>query len=92
MKPTQRIFAWALTLVLWWGAQSSVYACATCFGDPDSALTKGLNWGIGSLLVMILIVLGGVSSFFVFLSRRSSRLSDGGPSDNELTEATGNSH
>lgn len=92
MKSTQRILAWALALALWGGAQSSVHACATCFGDPDSALTKGLNWGIGSLLVMILFVLGGVATFFVYLIKRSASMSESELSQAGLTEATGNSH
>lgn len=88
MKRTTRLFWWALALIIVWGGQSSAQACATCFGAADSPLTKGLNWGIGSLLVVILMVLGGVASFFVYMIRRSNSLSEtsDGPG---LTEATG---
>ena len=90
MNTTIRTLTWALGITLWWGLQSSAHACATCFGAADSPLTKGLNWGIGSLLVVILMVLGGVASFFVFLMRRSA--SNPGPSvEAGLTEATGKS-
>ncbi len=49
---------------------SSVNACAVCFGAPDDPMTKGMQWGIASLLFILVPVLGGVGSFFVFLSRR----------------------
>lgn len=50
-----------------------VLACATCFGKSDSALTRGMNMGIFTLLGTIAFVLMGVASFFVFLARRSLR-------------------
>ena len=31
-----------------------------------------MNWGIFSLLVVVLFVLGGIAAFFVFLSRRAA--------------------
>ncbi|MEC7882985.1 MAG: hypothetical protein VX961_03890 [Verrucomicrobiota bacterium] len=49
---------------------SSLNACAVCFGAPDDPMTKGMQWGIASLLFILVPVLGGVGSFFVFLSRR----------------------
>ena len=49
----------------------TVAACATCFGQSDSALAAGMNWGIFTLLVVVAGVLGGVASFFVFLARRA---------------------
>jgi len=33
----------------------SVLACAACFGKSDSSLAKGMNWGIASLLVVVLM-------------------------------------
>ncbi len=35
-------------------------ACATCFGDPDSPMTKGLNKGILTLLGFIGLVQVGI--------------------------------
>ena len=49
-----------------------VLACAACFGESDSPLARGMNWGIFSLLAVIVCVLGGVASFFVYLGRRAS--------------------
>ena len=49
-------------------------ACAACYGQSDSSLAQGMNWGILSLLGVIVSVLGGVAAFFVFLARRSALL------------------
>ena len=49
-----------------------VFACAACFGQSDSAMAAGMNWGILSLLGMIVVVLGGVAAFFVFLARKAA--------------------
>ena len=49
-------------------------ACAVCFGKSDSALAKGMNMGIFTLLFFITATLAGLSCFFVFLAVRSSRV------------------
>ena len=38
----------------------SAEACATCFGDPESPMTKGLNKGILTLLGFIALVHVGI--------------------------------
>jgi len=50
----------------------SLLACAACFGQSDSALAKGMNMGIFSLLAVVVVVLGGIASFFIYLARKSS--------------------
>ena len=65
-----RIFTlllFALLLAAW---PSAAEACAVCFGAPDSPMTKGMQWGIASLIFILIPVLGGVGGFFVFLARR----------------------
>ena len=47
-------------------------ACSACFGKSDSALADGMNWGIFSLLAVVIFVLGGIASFAVFLARRAA--------------------
>jgi hypothetical protein len=47
-------------------------ACAACYGQSDSPMAAGMNWGILSLLVVVGCVLGGVTAFFVYLARRSA--------------------
>ena len=63
-----RVAAALMALVL----APSGRACATCFGQSDSPLAEGMNMGILVLLGVILSVLLGVASFFVFVSRRAA--------------------
>jgi hypothetical protein len=51
---------------------SSLLACSVCYGDPDSGMSQGLVWGISVLLGVVLVVLGGISTFFVYLAKKSA--------------------
>lgn len=53
-------------------APEVLWACATCFGKTDSALAAGLNWGILSLLAVVLTVLAGITAFMVRVARREA--------------------
>ncbi len=59
-------------------APSSAWACAACYGASDSLQAKGMNWGIFSLLFVIVSVLGGVASFFIYLVRKSAAINAAG--------------
>ena len=48
-----------------------VRACSACYGDPDSSMSKGLGWGIVVLLGVVMTVLGGITTFFVYISKKS---------------------
>ena len=61
------LLLFALAMLAW---PSTLEACAVCFGAPDSPMTKGMWWGIASLIFILIPVLGGVGGFFVFLSKR----------------------
>jgi hypothetical protein len=50
----------------------AAHACAACFGRSDSPLAEGMNWGIFSLMAVVVSVLGGIASFFIYLARRSA--------------------
>ncbi len=54
----------------------SLFACAACYGASDSPMAKGMNWGILSLLGVVVMVLGGVATFFVFIGKRSMAASN----------------
>ena len=54
----------------------AAWACAACFGKSDSKLAEGMNWGIASLLFVVVGVLGGVASFFIFLAKKSASLTE----------------
>ena len=49
---------------------TSLWACAACTGRTDSPLAVGMNWGILTLLGVVLTVLSGVLVFFVHVIRK----------------------
>jgi hypothetical protein len=67
-----RKFSWLIVALAFVATSPSLHACAACFGKSDSNLAKGMNMGIFALLGVIVTVLGGIASFFVFLARRST--------------------
>lgn len=50
----------------------SARACAACFGKSDSPLAAAMNWGIFSLMGVVVCVLGGIAGFFIFMMRRAA--------------------
>ena len=52
----------------------SLVACATCYGQSDSKLAEGMNWGILTLMVVVYGVLMGIGGFFAYIIYRSKRL------------------
>lgn len=53
-------------------APAPLLACATCFGKSDSPMAQGMNWGIFTLLGVIVTVLAAIAGFFVYLIRREN--------------------
>lgn len=51
-------------------------ACAVCFGDPSSQMTKGAEQGVWFLLGIMVLVQVGFGIFFFYLRRRASRFRD----------------
>jgi hypothetical protein len=68
-KPIRILFAFACL------APVSTWACAACYGQSDAPMARGMNWGIVSLLGVIVSVLSGVAGFFVYLAHRSPSVS-----------------
>ena len=64
MKSLRKILVAAAAL-----APSPLFACAACFGKSDSPLASGMNWGIFTLMGVILTVLTCVALFFVHVVR-----------------------
>jgi len=61
------------------GRTYSANACAVCFGDPDSPLTKGALMGVYVLVGVVGFVLAGITAtgvYWVQRSRRIARLGD----------------
>ena len=66
----------------------SLLACAACYGArTDSPLANGMNWGIMSLLVVVVVVLTGIASFGIFVARRSAALAAAADLDKASTTA-----
>ncbi len=51
-----------------------LWACAVCYGDPESPLTKGMQAGVLVLVGCIYTVLAAMASVFVYWMRRHKRL------------------
>lgn len=74
-------------------APRSAWACAACFGQDSGPMAQGMNWGIFSLLGIIVSVLVSVAGFFVYLARRSASQRSvpvSGTATSEEGEASGN--
>ena len=54
---------------------TSLWACAACTGRTDSPLAVAMNWGIVTLLGVVLTVLSGVLVFFVHVIRKEEAAS-----------------
>jgi hypothetical protein len=61
---------------------TSLLACAACTGRTDSALAVAMNWGIVTLLGVVLTVLSGVLIFFVHVIRKEETASNDAPPSN----------
>jgi len=78
MKPSRKL--WKTSLAAAIGAMacvpSSLLACAACYGRSDSPLASGMNWGIFTLLGVVLTVLTCIALFFVHVVRGEKTQSD----------------
>ena len=52
---------------------SSLYACGTCYGDPNSAAVDGMNWAIISLLITTGGVMSGISFSIFSIAKKSKK-------------------
>src|SRR6266852_8573792 len=66
-----------------------VVGCAACYGQDSGPMARGMNWGILSLLGIIVSVLAGVAGFFIYLANRSANLPAASVAEQQLagTEA-----
>jgi hypothetical protein len=78
MKTSLKAFA-ALVLVALGSGQA--LGCATCFGQTDSEMAKGMNAGIFVLLGFVGLFWAAFGSFFVFIVRRAQNTGDVLPGD-----------
>jgi hypothetical protein len=71
MKPTRKFLkAILLAPALAAFAPSQLFACAASYGRSDSPLASGINWGIFTLMGVVLTVLTCSAVFFVHIVRK----------------------
>lgn len=58
-------------VIVFFFAQDIASACATCFGDPNSKATQGMNFAIITMLTITGGVLSSFVSFIYVLNRRA---------------------
>jgi hypothetical protein len=78
MKSLRKLLTAAALAVF---APSPLFACAACYGKSDSALAIGMNWGIFTLLGVVLTVLTCIAVFFVHIVRKEEVSSNPPPDD-----------
>jgi len=71
-RPGKIKFALAALLATALARPDSLRACAACYGQSDSPLATAMNWGIFTLLGVVVCVLSGVAMFFVHIGRKSA--------------------
>jgi hypothetical protein len=80
VSPDLALGRWNL-LGTWNLELGTVLACAACYGKSDSALAQGMNWGIFTLMGVILTVLTGIVLFFVHIVRKEEAATNPPPTD-----------
>ncbi len=53
--------------------EQNTFACASCFGESDSAMAEGMNAGVLTLLIIVGGTLAAIAAFFIYLICRGSR-------------------
>jgi heme/copper-type cytochrome/quinol oxidase subunit 2 len=66
---------------------SPARACAACYGRSDSPLASGMNWGIFTLLGVVVTVLVSIASFFIYIIRKETARTRTEPAAPNLSEA-----
>ena len=74
MKATTLNRILASLLLLLAIAPQSGFACAACFGDPNSAMIKSANWFMGIFLALTWAVLSCIIAFMFYLRRKSREM------------------
>jgi drug/metabolite transporter (DMT)-like permease len=66
---------------------SPVLACAACYGRSDSPLASAMNWGIFTLLGVVITVLVSIAGFFFYIIRRETAHATTPSAGQNLSEA-----
>ena len=66
----------------------SLLACSACYGAPDSPMSKGLVWGITVLIGVVGTVLAGITTFFVYVVKKTPTPPDGSVDGSDVKSTT----
>jgi hypothetical protein len=69
-----KTIATALATIILLATPRLALACPVCFGNPDSAQTRGAQAGIIALLAVTVTVLASIAGFFFIYLRRRIRM------------------
>jgi len=78
----------ATSLAVFAFSPNPLWACAACYGQSDAPMAKGMNWGIFTLLGVVVFVLGSVATFFVYLAKKSATAAGNAAPAAALLEST----
>jgi uncharacterized membrane protein YphA (DoxX/SURF4 family) len=78
MKRTARTLA-LVAMAAWLALPRAASACATCYGDPNDAMTQGMNNGILVLLGFVGLMWVGVGRLIWDFRKRSKKLAEKSP-------------
>lgn len=70
-----RVLATATIVTLVMAVPRVLLACAVCYGTAEAAPTRGMNFGIITMLGVTGVVLGGFGGMIFCFARRARRLS-----------------
>ena len=68
-----RVLATATIVTLVMSLPRVLLACAVCYGAPEAAPTRGMNFGIITMLGVTGVVLGGFGVMIYSFARRARR-------------------
>jgi hypothetical protein len=64
-----------------------LFACAACYGQSSDPLAHGMNWGIFTLLGIVVLMLSSIATFFFVLIRREAAAEAARLTEENLSEA-----
>jgi uncharacterized membrane protein YphA (DoxX/SURF4 family) len=66
----------AAATAAWLALPQMAAACATCYGEPNSPMTHGMNNAILTLIGVVGLVYVGIGKVFLDFRRRARKLSE----------------
>ena len=66
---------------------TQLFACAACYGQSSAPLAYGMNWGIFTLMGVLVLMLSSIATFFFFLIRREAAAQEQNAAQENLSGA-----